>query len=164
MSLKGCLNLPSRVSQSPLFCLYKAFNKASARTQEILTEHEMEPRQMWVIVVAHDMPEANQKQIADFLGINHNVMVGLVDKLERNGVLKRQKNPANRREYMLILTEKGSKVVLRWVKTFRVNVNRAFAPLSAKEIAELCRILGKYTSMAFFCCIMTKTMLYCPQI
>lgn len=49
----------------------------------------------------------SQLTIAELLGINPNVMVLVIDSLEKRRLVKRQRNPKNRREQLVVLTAKG---------------------------------------------------------
>ncbi|MFC4068965.1 MarR family winged helix-turn-helix transcriptional regulator [Actinoplanes subglobosus] len=46
-----------------------------------------------------------QQQLADAVGVHRKVMVGLIDDLERRGLVERRRHPADRRAHALHLTE-----------------------------------------------------------
>jgi DNA-binding MarR family transcriptional regulator len=54
---------------------------------------------------------ATQQKLADALGIHRNVMVGIVDDLERLAYAKREPHPGDRRAHAVRLTALGRKVV-----------------------------------------------------
>jgi MarR family transcriptional regulator for hemolysin len=51
--------------------------------------------------------QCSQKFIADTLHIDKTIMVGILDQLSEQGVIKRTQNPSDRRQYWVQLTEKG---------------------------------------------------------
>jgi DNA-binding MarR family transcriptional regulator len=52
-----------------------------------------------------------QQSLADLLGIHRNIMVGLVDALERVGWVRRERSQRDRRAFEIRLTPAGSKIV-----------------------------------------------------
>jgi DNA-binding MarR family transcriptional regulator len=57
-------------------------------------------------ILAHREP-ASQLQVAQTLGIDRTTMVGLLDALERKGIVRRRPDPADRRRNVVELTEAG---------------------------------------------------------
>lgn len=50
---------------------------------------------------------ASQIDLAERLGINRTIMVQVIDRLEERGEVQRNRDPANRRQYVLSLTDQG---------------------------------------------------------
>lgn len=50
---------------------------------------------------------ASQIDLAERLGINRTIMVQVIDRLEDRGEVQRTRDPGNRRQYVLSLTERG---------------------------------------------------------
>lgn len=91
-----------------------------------------------LIVLLAEGPRA-QSSIGATLSIDRTTVVGLVDRLEAMGAVRRVRCD-DRRAYLVELTAKGK----RLVKDAMTRVNRAeekiFAPLSASEREELRRL------------------------
>jgi DNA-binding MarR family transcriptional regulator len=75
-----------------------------------------------------------QKTVADILGINPNVMVEIVLKLEQDGMLRKAKNPIDRREYILEVTDKGKEFLKRWYAEFDEIAEDIFHPIPLKDV------------------------------
>lgn len=87
-------------------------------------------REIWILLAARCRKPATQKQIARHLALNENVLVLLLDGLEKSGHARRIRNPENRREQFVRLTPKGETVVRR-VLTEKAKLYRTiFAPLN----------------------------------
>jgi DNA-binding MarR family transcriptional regulator len=56
---------------------------------------------------------ASQRLLADRLGINPRVMVQIVDRLERDGLVARDRDPVDRRSYAVTLTATGRRADAR---------------------------------------------------
>jgi|SRR5271170_2236178 DNA-binding MarR family transcriptional regulator len=86
-------------------------------------------REIWILLAARSGKPVTQKQIAKHLALNENVLVLLLDRLEKSGHVRRVRNPENRREQFVRLTDKG-KTVARRVLTEKAKFYRTvFAPL-----------------------------------
>jgi DNA-binding MarR family transcriptional regulator len=104
-------------------------------------------RQVW-IMMASRYSDKSQKEIADGVGINQNVMVRLVDDLERKGLIQRKQNLKNRRERILVLTAKG-RAFLAWADTnFERVADEIFFPAnrtSLNNFRHYCRaVVARY--------------------
>ncbi|MFV2172102.1 MarR family winged helix-turn-helix transcriptional regulator [Actinomadura sp. LOL_016] len=64
-------------------------------------------REFVVLDVLADEDAPSQQVLAHRLGINRTIMVRLLDRLQAAGHVVRTRNPANRRTYVLSLTEAG---------------------------------------------------------
>jgi MarR family transcriptional regulator, transcriptional regulator for hemolysin len=87
------------------------------------------PREIWVLLAARCATPVTQKQIARHLALNENVLVVLLDRLEKSGHARRVRNPANRREQFVRLTPKGENVARRAVTQRAKFYRTVFAPL-----------------------------------
>ncbi|HEY8547910.1 MAG TPA: MarR family transcriptional regulator [Acidimicrobiales bacterium] len=68
---------------------------------------ERHPSDLAVLAGVDAFGPASQRLLADRLGINPRVMVQIVDRLEREGLVARGRDPADRRSYAVTLTEEG---------------------------------------------------------
>jgi DNA-binding MarR family transcriptional regulator len=64
-------------------------------------------REFVVLDILADEDAPSQQDLAHRLGINRTIMVRLLDRLQEAGHVVRTRNPANRRTYLLSLTEAG---------------------------------------------------------
>ena len=81
------------------------------------------------MIAARCEKPATQKQIARHLALNENVLVLLLDRLEKSGHVQRVRNPANRREQFVRPTAKGRSVVRRALAAKAKFYRKVFAPL-----------------------------------
>jgi DNA-binding MarR family transcriptional regulator len=56
-------------------------------------------------------PPASQQELSERLLVNRTIMVRLVDRLEAAGLVRRDRNPRDRRSYALVLTARGRQVL-----------------------------------------------------
>lgn len=127
--------LASVLSVALILHLAKGWQIVKRRAETVaLKTFKVTLREIWVLLVASSTRPVTQKQMAEHLGLNQNVIVLLVDKLEKSGHVKRIRNPRNRREQFVRLTAKG-RPLLRTVMGERVKYHRAIlAPLTDDHI------------------------------
>jgi MarR family transcriptional regulator for hemolysin len=86
--------------------------------------------------------EMSQGRLAELLSVEGPTVVRLVDKLERDGVVERVLDPADRRIRNVRLTESGKKAIKpiqRIIHDFRVDV---FKQVGDKDMAATIRFLS----------------------
>jgi DNA-binding MarR family transcriptional regulator len=83
----------------------------------------------------------SQQAIGERLRIDRTTMVALIDSLERAGYVKRERNPDDRRAYVIMLTPAGKKAQARAEKAVDAHALEFFGRLSEAERAELHRLL-----------------------
>jgi DNA-binding MarR family transcriptional regulator len=67
----------------------------------------LEPRAYAVMKALSEDDGRSQRELSTQLGIHRNVMVSVVDKLERDGLVKRMPHPSDRRAFAVTLTDKA---------------------------------------------------------
>jgi DNA-binding MarR family transcriptional regulator len=67
----------------------------------------VEPRAYAVLKALSEDDGRSQRELSTQLGIHRNVMVTVVDKLEREGLVKRMPHPGDRRAFAVTLTDKA---------------------------------------------------------
>jgi DNA-binding MarR family transcriptional regulator len=137
------INRVPALQKHVVYLLQEATRIASVRADEALSKFSLNIREYFVLVVV-DGKSFSQQSIADSLHINRNSMVTLCDELENKGFVNRRRNPENRREQFIELTEKGSKTLSTVMKEVIPVKSIVFPPLSKSELETLSTVLSKY--------------------
>lgn len=85
----------------------------------------------------------SQLDLAERLGINRTIMVSVIDRLEDHGEVRRTRNPDNRRQYVLSLTDQGRKAVEDRRRAVAERDARLTAVLSPEETTRLDALLAR---------------------
>jgi MarR family transcriptional regulator, organic hydroperoxide resistance regulator len=96
---------------------------------EAARQFGLSAREIWILLAARCGKPVTQKQIAKHIALNENVLVLLLDRLEKSGHVQRVRNPENRREQFVRLTAKGKDVTRRVLTSKAKFYRTVFAPL-----------------------------------
>jgi DNA-binding MarR family transcriptional regulator len=85
----------------------------------------------------------SQQAIGERLRIDRTTMVSLIDDLEQAGYVKRERNPDDRRAYVITLTAAGRRAQARAEEAVDAHALQFFGLLSEAERQELHRLLER---------------------
>lgn len=85
--------------------------------------------------------EATQKEIEEFLSVAHPTVVGIVSRLEQNGFITFYPDSADKRNKVVVLTEKAIQVDKEMKEIIRRQDEKLFASLSKEQVKELTFLL-----------------------
>ena len=86
---------------------------------------------------------ATQAHIADSLNYDRSYLVGLLDELERRGLIDRRRDVNDRRRHVVTLTKAGEQELVRLRGLIDGVESDLFAPLTAAERKTLQGLLAK---------------------
>jgi DNA-binding MarR family transcriptional regulator len=73
----------------------------------------LEPQQHQLLLAVRALDPPDIGKLADYLMIRHHSAVGLIDRLEERGLVKRRRNKRDRRQVHVILTPEGEERLKR---------------------------------------------------
>jgi len=122
-------------------------NKAAQRVREVY-EEALKPtgltaKHAGVLMILEEKGSLSQNELGKCAYIDRTTVVGLMDDLERLGLVERKEHPTDRRSHAIYLTAKG-KDVLPVIDKQALEMEREFLDcLSAQEQKSLIQILRK---------------------
>jgi DNA-binding MarR family transcriptional regulator len=87
-------------------------------------------------------------ELADASGVTRATMTGLIDTLERDGFVKREPDPDDRRMMSVRLTPAGEKFLIKFLPGHFKAIAALMSPLSESERKTLVGLLGKIQQQA----------------
>jgi DNA-binding MarR family transcriptional regulator len=85
----------------------------------------------------------SQARLGDLLDVNRTVMITVIDRLERAGLVLRERDPADRRRYALRITPDGVSMLGTMLESARQADARLLAPLTPADQGQLNSALGR---------------------
>ncbi len=116
---------------------------AAQRFAERIAELELTPPQTGLLRCVAQRPGQSQQAIAAQLGTTPSRLVGLVDGLQQRDLIERRRNPGDRRNYALYLTEAGRRCMGRIGLAAKQHEDAFCAGLSDAERAQLQALLRR---------------------
>jgi len=96
-----------------------------------------------MILKEHGSEGLSQSELGEHLIVTKSNVVGLVDRLERGGYVKRLSHPSDRRFNQIVLTPKGQKLEAKVQKTYFKEVDRMMNVLSPSEKRGVIRAMER---------------------
>ena len=86
-------------------------NALSARSIAVSAPHELPTGSLTVLALIAANPGSSQTALAARAGLNKSALVGIVDSLERRGLVERDRAAADRRRYQVSVTPEGDRAM-----------------------------------------------------
>lgn len=125
-----------------------AARRGQERAAERLAPLGLNVRMCGVLNLLKDEGPASQQEIGEQLGIDRTTMVEIVDELERQGIVRRERSALDRRSYAVTLTPGGKAKQKRAAEVFDAAAEDFFSPLSAAERDKLLGMLSRLIERA----------------
>ena len=111
-------------------------------------EAELTVTQLRVLFILREAPGAPAGLLAERLRVTPPTVTGLVDRLVRMGVVRREEDPKDRRLVRNVLTERGQEVLGEVEREGRAFLTKLFERLSAGQLAGLVESLEALVAAA----------------
>jgi len=95
------------------------------------------PRDLGLLATVAERGPLTQAALGRLLHVNRTIMVKVVDALERDGLLRRERDPADRRRYALKITDTGLTTMAEMRATALTLEKKITAPLTPAELELL---------------------------
>ena len=133
MELRNCINYLLTVAQHEVFVVFS----------ERLAEFGVTPGQYGILNCLWSQGSATPKEIAQTLRLENSTVSGMLDKLQKRGLVTRVLDPNDRRSIRVEASEAGKAIredVLRTVDELNQAV---LAPFSAQQRQQLLELLRR---------------------
>ncbi|MFD3534123.1 MarR family winged helix-turn-helix transcriptional regulator [Streptomyces sp. NPDC058664] len=125
------------MSTSLLYLLKRTELAVRARLEELLKPAGITALQYTALTVLERHDGISAAQLARDSFVTAQTMADMVRALEGRGLIRREPNPANRRERLILLDAPGRRLLAEYAGPARALEERMVADLSAEEIGVL---------------------------
>lgn len=131
------------IEKSVGFLLAKAYQRACAIFKERFDAYDLTPQQFGLLGFLWRQDGQSQAELSQRSQIDRTTMGGLVDRLEKEGLVRRAPHPEDRRAYQVFLTQKGKGLEQELSVIAKEVIANFVSPITPDEHATLIRILEK---------------------
>jgi len=133
--------MPGELLASTTFLLKRLGFTAKDRAMASYEGTGLHPYHYAIMLVLDEGSADTQGSIADALCYDRGQLVGLLDELQEQGLVERQRDPNDRRRHLVRMTTEGTKALRRLRALARRNEDEFLEPLSEEERAQLHMLL-----------------------
>lgn len=130
------------IEKSVGYLLAKAYQRGWALFKEELDAYDITPPQFGLLGFLWQQDGLTQVELSDKCQVDRTTIGGLIDRLEKLGMVERQPHPQDRRAYLIRLTAKGKKLEQPLTKKAQRATDRFTSGLKQEDIGDLVRILA----------------------
>jgi len=123
--------------------LVRVHSRIVREEQALLSHFGLTPAQFDVLSHLATSPGLSQTELAERLIVTKGNVGGLIDRLERDGLVERRANPGDRRSNQLYLTDAGCRAFAAAAPELEAHLAAQFEGLDAKDLCELRRLLAQ---------------------
>lgn len=96
-----------------------------------------------MILKEHGSAGLSQQELSEHLIVTKSNVVGLIDRLERSGFVKRMSHPSDRRFNQIVLTPKGGKLELKIEESYFAEVDKMMNALTTSQKKSVIQAMEK---------------------
>ncbi len=128
----------------PLFCLLlkNTWQKLSRYYNQLLSKYDLTVQKALLLLEIPPGSGKNPRFLAKSLDLENSSMTGLLDRLEKQGLVERQRDPSDRRGILIFLTQKGIEARQTIHALVEELDNRLQSALSAEEIKIFRKVIA----------------------
>ncbi len=131
-----------QLNASPLLTLATAGQDVMRRLRLAFGVHGLKPRQFRLLDLLEDRGPMGQRELGEVLGIDHSILVTLLNPLEGDGLLVRERDPRDRRRHVVSITPAGVERLEAGMAAQRAVEEELLAGFTAAQRTELAEALA----------------------
>jgi DNA-binding MarR family transcriptional regulator len=126
---------------SPGLLLALLGQEAMHRLRAAHTAHDLKPRQFQILGLLHDAGGLGQRELGQEMGVAPSVLVTLLNPLEADGLVARERDAADRRRHLVTLTAAGERQLVSASRAQKATEDALFASLDEGQREQLRALL-----------------------
>jgi DNA-binding MarR family transcriptional regulator len=130
------------IEKSIGFLLSKGYQRAWGLLREEIEPYDLTPPQFGLLAFLWQQDGLTQVELSEKGQIDRTTIGGLIDRLEKTGMVERRPHPQDRRAYKIHMTERGKEMEGPLSECARRALAKLTSGLNAQEVSELTRMLG----------------------
>ena len=111
-----------------------------------LTRGMITPPQFWALSRLSRQKTCQMHDLARLMNLKFSSATGLVDRMVRQGMVRRTRSDADRRAVLVTITAKGRKIFLQICQQKQRGIAKLFSRIGSKERGQYLEIIEKLVS------------------
>src|SRR3954466_8107017 len=116
-------------------------HEAMRRLRAAHTAHNLKPRQFQILGLLHDHGGLAQRELMAEMDVDPSILVTLLNPLETDGLVSRERDPADRRRHLVTLTAAGGRALDSASRAQKETEDQLFASLDDEQREQLGALL-----------------------
>jgi DNA-binding MarR family transcriptional regulator len=129
------------INNSIGFLLSKGYQRSWAILREEIEPYDLTPPQFALLAFLWQQDGLTQVELSEKGQIDRTTVGGLIDRLQKIGLVERRPHPRDRRAHMIHLTDRGRELEEPLSACAGRSLERFTSGLSTQEVGELRRML-----------------------
>jgi DNA-binding MarR family transcriptional regulator len=105
--------------------------------RDALTAHDLKPRQFQILDLLADRGPTGQRELGETMAIDHSILVTMLNPLEAEGLIRRERHAADRRRHVVTITPAGKRRLASATRGQREAEEALFAGLAEQQRDQL---------------------------
>jgi DNA-binding MarR family transcriptional regulator len=122
---------------SPGLLLALLGQEAMRRLRAAHTAHNLKPRQFQILGLLHDHGALAQRELMQAMDVDPSILVTLLNPLEADGLVTRERDPGDRRRHLVTLTRAGERHLASASRAQKETEDALFASLDNDQREQL---------------------------
>src|SRR4051812_10353076 len=122
---------------SPGLLLALIGHEAMRRLRAAHTAHNLKPRQFQILGLLHDHGGLAQRELMQTMDVDPSILVTLLNPLEADGLVTRERDPHDRRRHLVTLTRAGERHLTSAARAQKDTESQLFASLDDDQREQL---------------------------
>jgi len=122
---------------SPGLLLALLGQEAMRRLRAAHTAHNLKPRQFQILGLLHDHGGLAQRELMQAMDVDPSILVTLLNPLEADGLVARERDPGDRRRHLVTLTRAGERHLASASRAQKETEDALFASLDNDQREQL---------------------------
>jgi DNA-binding MarR family transcriptional regulator len=129
------------IESSPGLLLALLGQLAMRCLREAHTAHDLKPRQFQLLGLLHHRGAMGQRELGETMDVDPSILVTLLNPLEAEGFVTRERDPVDRRRHVVTLTAEGRRCLGSAMRAQREAEDALFAGLNDDQRRQLGAVL-----------------------
>ncbi|MEO1633875.1 MAG: MarR family transcriptional regulator [Cyanobacteria bacterium J06631_9] len=126
--------------------LARAYQAFASYSDSHVRELGLTPPQFDVVATLGNTEGMSMKDLAEATLVTKGTLTGIVDRLEKKGLVRREVPPENRRSFTVVLTTEGEALFQSTFPAHIAHLKPRFEQLTPMELRQLQKLLKKLRS------------------